>query len=264
MCANAAPHAATTHACMHARPARSPTPHVARTRVWACARHRQSPCFSSQIVSLAFAVPTARTSPKPSCNHGRAVSPSYGHTGAPACPRARWLAALPLRFWAPLWPRQSRLTGARRCLGEPPSPCTVAPLSSTRHCSPCRGLEPRRAPSPISPSTAVSCPRRPPRWALSSFFSLPSLCSSWRGCSCPPVWLGSGMANAASAQLLSVPSAAPAHNPRMLLAVPRYCYLARRVLVKSRSYGYCACHRRCLRIVLTLFRACRARSARIS
>jgi hypothetical protein len=98
MCANAAPHAATTHACMHARPARSPTPHVARTRVWACARHRQSPCFSSQIVSLAFAVPTARTSPKPSCNHGRAVSPSYGHTGAPACPRARWLAALPLRF----------------------------------------------------------------------------------------------------------------------------------------------------------------------
>jgi hypothetical protein len=76
------------------------------------------------------------------------------------------------------------------------------------------------------------------------------------------------MANAASTQLLSVPSAAPTHNPRMLLVVPRYCYLAHRILVKSRArgfardHGYCAHRRCCLCVALILFHACRARDPR--
>jgi hypothetical protein len=64
------------------------------------------------------------------------------------------------------------------------------------------------------------------------------------------------------------PSAAPAHDPRVLLAVPRSCRLARRVPVKSRArsfardHGCCTRRRRCLWVVLTLFRACRARDPR--
>jgi hypothetical protein len=72
------------------------------------------------------------------------------------------------------------------------------------------------------------------------------------------------------AQLLSVPSAVPARNPRMLLAVPRYCYLARRVLVKShargfsRDHGYCTRRRRCLHSPHAVSRVSRAQSTRIS
>jgi hypothetical protein len=70
------------------------------------------------------------------------------------------------------------------------------------------------------------------------------------------------------AELLSMPSAAPALNPHMLLAVPRYCYLARRVLVKShargfaRDHGYCARRRRCLHSPHAVSRVSCAQSAR--
>jgi hypothetical protein len=72
------------------------------------------------------------------------------------------------------------------------------------------------------------------------------------------------------AQLLSVPSAAPARNPRMLLAVPRYCYLVRRVLVKShargfaRDHGYCVRRRHCLHSPHAVSPMSRSQSARIS
>jgi hypothetical protein len=77
-----------------------------------------------------------------------------------------------------------------------------------------------------------------------------------------------------SADVAATPLRVAAESLRSLHAqlvpVPRYCYLARHVLVKShargfaRDHGYCARRRRCLQSPRAVSRVSRAQSARIS
>jgi hypothetical protein len=154
----------------------------------------------------------------------------------------------PCAFAVSLQPLVTPFFFPRRDLALPFRPAARSKSSAPacRPCapSPCSFAQPRRRSSRAPPAQRAS----PLRVAAESLCSLRSL----------------------HAQLLSVSSAAPARNPRMLLTVPRYCYLAYRVLVKShargfaRDHGYCARRRHCLHSPHAVSRVSRAQSARIS